>query len=169
MEKVSTQIIGKVKAMSITTIVLISILGIQTVAAAVCLIIGCVNGTVAEFMGFSDGLVVASTLTGIVLNAFTISVLARFLRIFSSAAKEGTPFTAANARQLKRTGVTILVGSIIVPMTQRIFLAFLAPEAINSASDRIALPFVALAVVFIFFSFIFRYGTELQQQSDETL
>lgn len=169
MEKISTQIISKVKAMSITTIVFISVLGVQTLAAAVCLIVGWLNSSAAEFMGMTDELTVASILTGIVLNIFTVRILFHFLAVFSSAAKEGTPFTSENANRIKKIGVTILVASIIVPMTQRIFLTVLAPEAIASASDRIALPLVALAVVFIFFSIIFRYGTELQQQSDETL
>lgn len=115
MEKISTQIISKVKAMSITTIVFISVLGVQTLAAAVCLIVGWLNSSAAEFMGMNDELTVASILTGIVLNIFTVRILFHFLSVFSSAAKEGTPFTSENANRIKKIGVTILVASIIVP------------------------------------------------------
>lgn len=121
------------------------------------------------FSQFMTGENVARMCAYIALYSFALGILIKFRSIFSSTSKSGHPFSPENANKLKSIGVTIIVASVIVPSLEHALLKFYAHQPVSIGSDVLPLPFVLLAIVFFFFSFLFSYGADLQQQSDETL
>lgn len=120
-------------------------------------------------------LLVSGVLCGVV------SYAAKVARRILAPMKEGRPFEGSVADNLKKLAFVVLGGGVlagVMGIVERILLGRAFPlEEIFSASavQRIEyiydldLNFVLVGCVLLFLSYIFRYGQQLQQQSDETL
>lgn len=109
--------------------------------------------------------------------AFALSVLRKIL----APMKEARPFEAGVPENLKKIAWIVLFGGAaaeIFGIIGRVLLVSAYPIGEILASDAITgmeysfsmdLSFVLVAGVFFFLSYIFRYGQDLQQESDETL
>lgn len=103
----------------------------------------------------------------IALCGFSLGALLRFYAMFSDASQDGHPFSIANAKRLRTIGIIMLVASIVVPTIEMSVLVTITNEKAALTTDT--LPLILLTIVFFFFSTLFSYGAQLQQQADETL
>lgn len=118
--------------------------------------------------------------TGIVL-CVTVSVCIRFIRQVLSPMKEGRPFTPESVSSLKKTAWTVLIGGGISQVMNFIMVAILrasypfdkilSGQGIDSyqLSYHLDIGFILLFFIILSLSYIFAYGQQLQQESDETL
>ena len=120
---------------------------------------------------------VISLTLGMALGAYCIHLLRRILRPM----KEGLPFHDSVSVSLKKMAWLQLIGGGILSiielvMENLVIYGFNLKELL--ISDKISgisfnvdlnLSFLIAAAVCFLLSYIFRYGAELQQQSDETL
>ena len=95
--------------------------------------------------------------------------------------REGRPFEMGTADKIRELALLVLVGGGIAEVGSavgRVFSikAYNIPALINHPSIEgvsfnmtIRLWFLVVAVILSFLSFVFRYGEELQRESDETL
>jgi hypothetical protein len=95
--------------------------------------------------------------------------------------KEGRPFEAGISNQIRKLALVTLVGGAITEtatvvasrtaMNAYDFAALLNPSVASAYSYNVTFDpsFLAGAVVLFLLSCVFRYGEELQRQSDETL
>lgn len=156
--------------MKITTVVFCILTAVQMVLAAAIVIWNEVDPNF-YFAKYFMGEATAEFCTYIIFCAFVMGILIKFYKIFHLASIDGRPFSKSIATKIKSIGVTILVASVVVPLVEKMLLMRYAEKSFATAVSSIAapLPFVMLAIVFFFFSVLFSYGAELQQQSDETL
>lgn len=103
------------------------------------------------------------------------------LRLIIAPMKEGHPFEEGISKRLKRLGWLVLIGgglSELALMTSRSLQMQLIPldKLFNTAyissvhSNHVyGLSFLLIALLLFFLGYIFRYGEELQKESDETL
>ena len=103
------------------------------------------------------------------------------LREILSPMKEGRPFEAGISQKIRRLGLIILIGGAVTEVCRAVGSIF-ESKAYNldmlfnntaiehvSSNFEISLWFVVAALILFFLSYIFRYGEELQRESDETL
>lgn len=95
--------------------------------------------------------------------------------------KDGRPFEAGVGSQIRRLAFTVLIGGGIAEVCRTVANAFevkaydlsklFNPDVVKGISFDydISLWFVIVALVLLFVSYIFRYGEDLQRESDETL
>ena len=95
--------------------------------------------------------------------------------------KEGRPFETGTAERIRELALLVLIGGGIAEVGSavgRVFAikAYDIPALINHPAIEdvtfnitIRLWFVVVALVLFFLSFVFRYGEQLQRESDETL
>ena len=95
--------------------------------------------------------------------------------------KEGRPFASGISERIRRLAFTVLIGGGIAEICRAVGSVFelkaydldkiFANPALANISYRydISLWFVVVALILLFLSFVFRYGEELQRESDETL
>lgn len=105
----------------------------------------------------------------------------RAIRNILLSVTEGKPFSASVTGNLHKLGVlSIVLGVVgnVIMLVEVIFTAFvfdvprlLLGETIThvSVDYTIDISFLVISAVLFLLSYIFRYGTELQQLSDETL
>lgn len=102
----------------------------------------------------------------------------KIIRGMLAPMKEGRPFSSAVSNGFKRLGwLSIIVGIIQLVMTaisQSVLVELvisLAPEEsmIVGTQHTYDMTFIPVAALLFLFSFIYKYGEELQQLSDETL
>lgn len=96
------------------------------------------------------------------LFALTDGVLLAFAcRYWRAEQADGTPFTQRGATQIQRLGVR----TIVLPLVTRIVVVTLrAAFQLPSGGDVGDLPSVAMGVVLILASLVFRYGAELEEK-----
>ena len=104
----------------------------------------------------------------------------RLFRKILAPMKEGAPFAEGISRDIKRFGIFTLVAGLaggavqfaLAAVVNAIFGALAESGAlIGETSDYLTVEgnFVLVAVVAFLLSYVFKYGEELQRQSDETL
>ena len=104
----------------------------------------------------------------------------RLFRKILAPMKEGAPFAEGISRDVKRFGIFTLVAGLaggavqfaLAAVVNAIFGALAESGAlIGETSDYLTVDgnFVLVAVVAFLLSYVFKYGEELQRQSDETL
>ena len=132
-----------------------------------------VTGTVQSYA-------VLALLAGSVLSA-AVCYAIRQLRLLLAPMKNGRPFESAVPGCLKKIAWTILGGGTIVQgitIAEQILLAKAYPldEIFSSSAIRSIeysytadFGYVFVFCIIMFLSYIFSYGQELQQESDETL
>ena len=115
------------------------------------------------------GLLAAGVLCGVV------SYAAKVARCILQPMKEGRPFEASVADNLKKLAIVVLLGgalSGVMGIVERMFLSRAFPleqvvtEAVVQRIEYIYnldLNFVLIGCVLLFLSYIFRYGQQLQQ------
>ncbi len=170
MEEVREKMRRAGRVMGVTAWVLCGLLVLEMLAAVVALI-WYLQDPVGVYWGLlpMDGLLLARMCTSLVFSGFTLGVGLRFTALFGSIRQGESPFAERNARRLKTIGITVLVASVVVPTLYKTFLMSFAPAMSLSGENFHTLPFVALGLLFFFFSWVFGYGAALQRQSDETL
>ncbi len=94
-------------------------------------------------------------------------------RLFKELRKVETPFTDTISKNLLKLSVIILGYSFIPAIISNILFCILSLGAFDSSGQSIRIAFsfttIVVAVVLFMLSLIFRYGTVLQKQADETL
>lgn len=121
------------------------------------------NAADSEVIGYKtvSGLrIVSGGLTGIALIFIGIYLLINCLRMLVWFRKSESPFDLKFSRELKDIGV----GFMLLEPVGAIF----SVVALGEYPDAFGLYFSA-GVLILCISMIFRYGTELQRESDETL
>ena len=104
----------------------------------------------------------------------------RLFRKILAPMKEGAPFAEGISRDVKRFGIFTLVAGLaggavqfaLAAVVNAIFGALAESGAlIGETTDSLTVDgnFVLVAVVAFLLSYVFKYGEELQRQSDETL
>lgn len=121
-----------------------------------------------------------ATLGGAII-CFLVYYISKLFRKILAPMKNGRPFESGISENLKKVGWGILIGgflSELVGFVARILLikAYSIEELFVSAAITktefvftMNIDFVLIACVIFFLSYIFAYGRELQQESDETL
>jgi hypothetical protein len=113
---------------------------------------------------------------GLIGCAFVWYALTLLLRVIAPM-KEGRPFEAGISNQIRKLALITLVGGAITE-TVTVFASRTAMNAYDFAAllnseysynDTFDLSFLVGAVVLLLLSYVFRYGEELQRESDETL
>ncbi len=105
----------------------------------------------------------------------------RVLREILVPMKDGSPFAAGISGKVRKLGWTVLVGGCVVELGRMLSEAFemmaydvsrlLNTDLVASVTYNINMDlwFVFAALILFFLSYVFRYGEELQRESDETL
>lgn len=124
------------------------------------------------------------TIIGLLIGSFlcfSAYYVLRLLRGILAPMKEGRPFEAAVPTSLKKTAWIVLIGGIVFqiaaavesfiltksyPMDQIFSSPAIAEIDYNYTID---FNFVWIFCILMFLSYIFSYGQQLQQESDETL
>ena len=86
--------------------------------------------------------------------------------------KEGQPFAESISADMRRLGWLVLIAGGVLSVIglfgqQRIVVA--SDETFAMNTHQIDLTFLVVSAILFLFSYIFRYGEELQRLSDETL
>ena len=141
------------------------------------------KGGMEEYLdtGRLKGCIIATMVSAIVALAagwFCIRVLREIL----VPMKEGRPFEEGISQKIRKLGFTVLIGGALVEVgrvAQALFtvrayrleelISGPAVESVRVGSSGLHLWFVFAALILFFLSFVFRYGEELQRESDETL
>ena len=112
---------------------------------------------------------------------FLVIYAAKIARKILLPMKEGLPFDESVYKNFRKLGVFTLIGGglissgrvLIDTMSYRAYEVqnlFIRDKIIECRLEPQAhLEFILIAFVFFLMSYIFRYGAELQKQSDETL
>lgn len=102
----------------------------------------------------------------------------RLVRQILEPMKEGEPFRSGTADRIKRMGWFVIASGLLVNVFEAAVKGMLARAIIASSAEgpviygvehRMDLGFIVTAFIIFLFSYIFRYGEELQRLSDETL
>lgn len=85
--------------------------------------------------------------------------------------KKGSPFDTAVSVNLKKLGFVSIAGGIIANAIELIGYHNMAKDyaEVSLMVYKFDVTFLVIAMVLFLLSYIFRYGEELQKQSDETL
>lgn len=106
-------------------------------------------------------------LTDLASQCFFIAILISANRIFRNISHEYSPFTQKTVKGMRRIAILLLIDSIVAPQVD-----FAIKKSISLATGTLhnfGNELIILAIILYCFSLIFKYGVELQQQSDETL
>lgn len=128
--------------------------------------------------------IIAELMIAMVTVVIAVTVTCYMIRILRKVLApmiEGTPFCGTVSGHMKKLGLVVMIGGIIMDVTaavvSNIALAmydltqFFLPDVIShiTVQNDINLEHVLVGVLVIMLSHVFRYGEELQQQADETL
>ena len=112
---------------------------------------------------------------------FLVIYAAKIARKILLPMKEGLPFDESVYKNFRKLGFFTLIGGGLISAGRVLIdtISYRAYEVQNlfisdkiiecRLEPRIDLGFILIALVFFLMSYIFRYGAELQKQSDETL
>lgn len=131
---------------------------------------------------FDDMLLQAALLLVLGAVASFVGILCvKSIRAILSPMKEGRPFAGEISRHMRRLGwLSLILGVTVQVMEACALFSAYAIQHVDTLliSDRIThvdirfspdISFLIIPAVFFLLAYIFRYGTELQQLSDETL
>jgi uncharacterized protein YacL len=109
------------------------------------------NAQLGEFIiptaiGGLRAITIIALAAGCVYSILSAIILFILSSLFKTTARDKTPFVEENVKRLKKIGILLIVGSLLLGLTNLIF----------------AFAVFALA-------YVFQYGTELQRAADETL
>lgn len=133
-----------------------------------------VEGDVYEFVKTYTMMSVSA-----VVMLFIAYIGIRMFRKILVPMKEGAPFTEGISRQVWRFGIFTLIAGIAGSIVQ-FALSFAVGAMFDALSESGSLTvdteyygidggFILIAAIVLMLSYVFKYGEELQKQSDETL
>ena len=120
------------------------------------------------------------TLLSVALICFVIYAI-KVVRKILAPMKEGLPFDESVSKNLRNLGFLTLIGGSVWSVTKAVLdttsfqvyqiSEMFRPERITGVELEVTLDttFLIIAAVIFLLSYIFKYGTELQKLSDETL
>ncbi len=103
----------------------------------------------------------------VVAGSLGIATLYYVYRFFMNIHRDNTPFTDENVKCLQRITILILISVIATPVISMIMGAAFEPESGNMMDFNLLSLFAAFLMYLL--SLVFKYGTALQKESDETL
>ena len=124
---------------------------------------------------------ICTMLAGMILVCAAAWYCLKVLREILKPMKEGTPFAEGTSTKIRKLAWAVLIGGGIGEISSKVSSVFalrayhieklLDDSVVKSISYnyKISFWFVVAALVLFFLSCIFRYGEELQRESDETL
>jgi len=133
--------------------------------------------TDSTFLFVEMGTTMIMALIAIAITCYLIKVLRRVL----VPMMEGQPFDGTVSTNIKKLGITIIAGGLIIDIIEVIgsnmaFYMYDAAELFLSdniskvtINSDIGMGNVLAGILVIMLSYVFRYGEELQKQADETL
>ena len=83
--------------------------------------------------------------------------------------KRGEPFAKSVSGDMRRLGWLVLIAGGALSLANSIGQAYAVSSELVVQTHRLDLSFLFVAAILFLFSYIFRYGEELQRLSDETL
>ncbi len=167
MEQYADRHIDKIKEQSLVLIILLSFMGVIMLLYSGAAIMGVMqlkaNVTPANITGIT--IMYEKFFSGL----FSAAVMFTAVSLFVVIKKTGTPFLDAVIKRLYIISGTILAGGLLSPVFA-IALTFFTEERVSTRIDFTGfVSSVVLSLVVLSLVRIFRYGTLLQQESDETL
>ena len=145
---------------------------------------GNVEITLKEPVQIEGSYLMAELIVALAVVMLVLSIscyMIRLLRNVLAPMKAGQPFGGIVSKDLKKLGLTIAIGGIIMDVVQIVgnnivFMMqnieeLLLSDLVSSVTLEydINLGTVLLGVLVVMLSHVFHYGEELQQQADETL
>jgi len=118
-----------------------------------------IDGGVSEFR--------AASLSEVLRAVIITAILYITSYMFKDISSKDSPFTRKIANRLRVISILIIALSIVVQPLIALLTIIFFPDV--NFQIFIRLEYLIFAAVFICLAFIFEYGAELQQQSDETL
>ncbi|MBR0130786.1 MAG: hypothetical protein IJM08_05750 [Firmicutes bacterium] len=112
------------------------------------------------------------------LTVFTVWFGIRIVRQILAPMKEGRPFDSSVSLNIRKMAWFTLGTGIIINIFEAFIKTYVAQAMISAyaegpvtmgVSHQINMDFIVFAFILFLFSYIFRYGEELQKLSDETL
>ena len=136
-----------------------------------------IGGVTVNLSDMSQGAAVrawaiSSVLYGIMTAALCVGIV--MLRRIIKPMRDGKPFDSAVSERLRRLGWYSLICGVISALYElfgkNIVMRLIMPESGTvSVEHNVNIWLFLIASLIYLFSYIFRYGEELQQLSDETL
>lgn len=123
---------------------------------------------ISNFVGISSAETVDNTAGCIYAGVDSVlmcGLSAVCVMLFKKMGFGGTPFSAAVVKHLSVVSVIFILDGIIPPAAKMIYL-FFAAETVQFNSNRAAL---YIGIIMFFLTNIFRYGTMLQHEADDTV
>ena len=91
------------------------------------------------------------------------------IRLILRPMKQGKPFAESISRNMRRLGFVVLFAGGALSLADAVGQAYTAGNGFILRIHRVDLSFLVVSAIVFLFSYIFRYGEELQRQADETL
>ena len=113
-------------------------------------------------------------LPGLLLTVFAIGILLLAFRLIFSLRSGCSPFTTANARRLRGIGLLLIAYELLQSALSSVTTASLA-EALSAEGEQVSVHIslggllIVTGLAVFSLSYVFQYGVQLQQLSDETL
>jgi hypothetical protein len=121
------------------------------------------------------------TLAAAIIALIVVWLCLKKLREILVPMKGGRPFDAGISEKIRQLALTVLIGGGVAEICRAVGAVFeIKAYDLNALFNNpsfehitfnygISLWFVVVALVLFFLSYVFRYGEELQRESDETL
>ena len=120
-------------------------------------------------------------LIAVVLDIVLLCWALKIVRRILGSMKDGQPFDGKVSKELRSLGLLSLIGGAVTEIFEAVASIVLLSginldklfnkEVVSGIEITLDpdLSFIVIAAVFLLLSYVFRYGSELQQQADETL
>ncbi len=177
-------VVGVMAFAGVTCCLIAYAMGLITMTEISAASFGNVDITLKEPVQIAGSYLVAELVIALVVVMVVLSVscyIIRLLRNVLVPMKAGQPFGGTVSRDIKKLGLTVAIGGIIMDFVQIVgnnvvFMIqnveeLLLSDLVSSVTLQydINLSTVLLGVLVVMLSHVFHYGEELQQQADETL
>ena len=83
--------------------------------------------------------------------------------------KRGEPFATSVSADMRRLGFIVLIVGGALSLADAVGQAYTVERDLVLQMHRVDISFLVVSAIVFLFSYIFRYGEELQRQADETL
>lgn len=148
---------------------LMVLLGFAIAAMAIALIAILMNpdwlAQIYPDLTYGDAVVMMSSILTFTIVGFIAFFLAH--RLFKNIYTNHTPFLDQNVKDLKYIAMVVLVGAILSPII--VFAIAVGNDVTFDPTVEINFGLFMMAFLVYLLSLVFKYGTALQKESDETL
>lgn len=119
---------------------------------------------------------IGNILTSIIQNLIYVAMFMICKSLFDGIVKQGTPFRTETVSRLKLISLLLAVSSAVPSFISYICYMIITPSdlfdlrsSLTNGVLKVNLNYIFAALLFFVLTVIFRYGCQLQQESDETL